>query len=122
MMRGICAIGLIRESRSFRVIRERASARTNAALVNRRAGWVISWSACSRSSMWSRIRSKYSSTSSTGHASLWPRGYGDIYLVTDISRMVTMLSSLVGVALVAFLTDILAGGYMDEVRKESALS
>ena len=45
-------------------------------------------------------------------------GYGEIYPVSDLGRVAAMLSSLVGVALIAFPAGILTGGYMDEMRKE----
>lgn len=45
-------------------------------------------------------------------------GYGDISPVTDIGRLVTMLSSLVGVAIIALPSGIITAGYMEEIRKK----
>ncbi|MDO5155721.1 MAG: ion transporter [Eubacteriales bacterium] len=44
-------------------------------------------------------------------------GYGDISPVTDIGRFITMISALVGVALIALPSGIVTAAYMDEVKK-----
>ncbi|MCD8149678.1 MAG: potassium channel family protein [Clostridiales bacterium] len=44
-------------------------------------------------------------------------GYGDIYPVSTAGRIVTMLSSFVGIAIVALPSGIITAGYMDEIRK-----
>ena len=49
--------------------------------------------------------------------SLTTVGYGDIYPVTAIGRIVTMLSSLVGIAIVALPSGIITAGYIKEVNK-----
>ena len=46
--------------------------------------------------------------------SLTTVGYGDIYPVTTIGRVVTMLSSLFGIAIVALPAGIITAGYMEE--------
>ena len=43
-------------------------------------------------------------------------GYGDIYPVTTVGRMVTMLSAFVGIAIVALPSGIITAGYMDRLR------
>ncbi len=50
--------------------------------------------------------------------SLTTMGYGDIYPVTVVGRLVTMLSSLLGIAVVALPAGIVTAGYMDELKKE----
>ena len=50
--------------------------------------------------------------------SLTTMGYGDIYPVTTAGQIVTMLSSLVGIAIVAMPAGILTAGYMEEIRHE----
>lgn len=50
--------------------------------------------------------------------SLTTVGYGDIYPVSSLGRVVTMVSSLIGVALIALPAGIITGGYMDEMRQE----
>lgn len=50
--------------------------------------------------------------------SLTTMGYGDIYPVSTIGRVVTMLSSFVGIAIVALPAGIITAGYMDEIKKE----
>lgn len=48
--------------------------------------------------------------------SLTTMGYGDIYPVTQIGRVVTMISSLFGIAIVALPAGIITAGYMDELN------
>ena len=48
--------------------------------------------------------------------SLTTVGYGDIYPVTTIGRIVTMFSSLFGIAIVALPAGIITAGYMDEIH------
>lgn len=48
--------------------------------------------------------------------SLTTMGYGDIYPVTEIGRIVTMISSLFGIAIVALPAGIITAGYMDELN------
>ena len=50
--------------------------------------------------------------------SLTTVGYGDIYPVTTIGRVVTMVSSFVGIAIVALPAGIITAGYMDRIQKE----
>lgn len=54
--------------------------------------------------------------------SLTTVGYGDLYPVTTAGRVVTMISSLVGVALIALPAGIITGGYIDEMRKQEKVS
>ena len=49
--------------------------------------------------------------------SLTTMGYGDIYPVTNVGRIVTMLSSVVGIAIVALPSGIITAGYMDEIQQ-----
>ena len=50
--------------------------------------------------------------------SLITMGYGDIYPVSAIGRVVTMVSSFVGIAIVALPAGIITAGYMDEINKQ----
>lgn len=50
--------------------------------------------------------------------SLTTMGYGDIYPVTPIGRIVTIISSLFGIAIVALPAGIVTAGYMEEVTRE----
>ena len=50
--------------------------------------------------------------------SLTTVGYGDIYPVTTIGRIVTMISSVFGIAIVALPAGIITAGYMNEIEKE----
>lgn len=43
-------------------------------------------------------------------------GYGDVYPVTEIGRLVSMISSVVGIAIVALPTGILTAGFMSELE------
>ena len=49
--------------------------------------------------------------------SLTTMGYGDIYPVSVIGRVVTMVSSVIGIAIVALPAGIITAGYMDEISK-----
>lgn len=54
--------------------------------------------------------------------SLTTVGYGDIYAVSLVGKIITMISSLFGIAIVALPAGIITAGYMDEIsqnRKES---
>ncbi len=48
--------------------------------------------------------------------SLTTMGYGDIYPVTTIGRVITMISSLFGIAIIALPAGIITAGYMDELH------
>lgn len=50
--------------------------------------------------------------------SLTTMGYGDIYPVSTIGRIVTIVSSIFGIAIVAMPAGILTAGYMEEIQKE----
>ena len=50
--------------------------------------------------------------------SLTTVGYGDIYPVSTIGRMVTMVSSVFGVAVVALPSGVITAGYLSELSRE----
>lgn len=50
--------------------------------------------------------------------SLTTVGYGDIYPVTTIGRIVTMASSVFGIAIVALPAGIITAGYVKELDKD----
>ncbi|MBR5406847.1 MAG: ion transporter [Lachnospiraceae bacterium] len=50
--------------------------------------------------------------------SLTTVGYGDIYPVTTAGRIITMLSSIFGIAIVALPAGIITAGYLDELNSE----
>lgn len=50
--------------------------------------------------------------------SLTTVGYGDIYPVTTIGRIVTMVSSLFGVAVIALPSGVITAGYLAEIDKD----
>lgn len=43
-------------------------------------------------------------------------GYGDIYPVSEIGRFISMVSAIVGVAIIALPSGIITAGYMDELK------
>ena len=47
-------------------------------------------------------------------------GYGDISPVTTLGRMITMLSALVGMAVIALPTGIITAAYMNEINKKKS--
>jgi len=44
-------------------------------------------------------------------------GYGDIYPVTDLGRVFGMISSFIGIAIIALPTGVITAGYMTELAK-----
>lgn len=48
--------------------------------------------------------------------SLTTVGYGDIYPITTVGRVITMLSSLLGIAIVALPSGIITAGYLEELK------
>ena len=50
--------------------------------------------------------------------SLTTVGYGDIYPVTAAGRIVTMISSVLGVAIIALPSGVVTAGYLDEINKK----
>lgn len=50
--------------------------------------------------------------------SLTTVGYGDIYPVTTAGRIITMISSIFGIAIVALPAGIITAGYMDALSDE----
>ena len=51
--------------------------------------------------------------------SLTTVGYGDIYPVTNVGRLITMISSVLGIAVVALPASIITAGYMSELEKKN---
>lgn len=49
--------------------------------------------------------------------SLTTVGYGDLYAVSSIGKVITMISALFGIAVVALPAGIITAGYMDEINK-----
>lgn len=49
--------------------------------------------------------------------SLTTVGYGDIYPITTLGRVITMISSVLGIAIVALPAGIITAGLMDEMQK-----
>ncbi len=43
-------------------------------------------------------------------------GYGDIYPVSSVGRLISMVSAIVGVAIIALPSGIITAGYMDELK------
>lgn len=50
--------------------------------------------------------------------SLTTVGYGDIYPITTIGRIVTMMSSAFGIAIIALPSSVITAGYLTEISKE----
>ncbi len=49
--------------------------------------------------------------------SLTTVGYGDIYPITTVGRIVTMISSVFGIAIIALPSGVITAGYLAEVNK-----
>lgn len=54
--------------------------------------------------------------------SLTTVGYGDLYPSTDVGRTIAMISSLMGVAVVALPSGIITAGMLDELRRDDDAS
>lgn len=50
--------------------------------------------------------------------SLTTVGYGDIYPVTAVGRIVTMFSSIFGIAIIALPSGVITAGYLDEMNEK----
>jgi len=50
--------------------------------------------------------------------SLTTVGYGDVYATSTIGRMITMISAVLGIAVVALPAGIIIAGYQDELEEE----
>ena len=51
--------------------------------------------------------------------SLTTVGYGDLYAVSTVGKIITMVSSVFGIAIVALPAGIITAGYMSEIEQES---
>ncbi len=47
-------------------------------------------------------------------------GYGDIYPTTDLGRLITMVSALVGVAVIALPSGMITAAYINEINKKKS--
>ena len=119
MVRALRAIRFIRESRSFRIIenvlrRERSLLLSGGALT---LGYVL---VCTLVIFNVELDSFGTPFDAIYWAcvSLTMVGCGGTYPVSSLGRVVAILPSLVGVALIVLSAGILTGGYMDEMRKE----
>lgn len=43
-------------------------------------------------------------------------GYGDLYPISTIGRVISIMSSMIGIAIIALPSGIITAGYMDELR------
>ena len=50
--------------------------------------------------------------------SLTTVGYSDIYPITTLGRIITMVSSFMGIAIVALPASIITAGYMKEIESD----
>ncbi len=44
-------------------------------------------------------------------------GYGDLYPISNTGRVISIISSMVGIAIIALPSGIITAGYMDEIRE-----
>lgn len=49
--------------------------------------------------------------------SLTTVGYGDVYATSEVGRFITMVSSVLGIAIVALPAGIIMAGYQDELKE-----
>ena len=43
-------------------------------------------------------------------------GYGDLYPISDTGRVISVISSIVGIAIIALPSGIITAGYMEELK------
>ncbi len=53
--------------------------------------------------------------------SLTTVGYGDIYAVSKVGKVITMISSLLGIVIIALPSGIITAGYMEELQEEKEM-
>ena len=44
-------------------------------------------------------------------------GYGDLYPISNTGRVISIISSLVGIAIIALPSGVITAGYLDEIRE-----
>lgn len=44
-------------------------------------------------------------------------GYGDLYPISEVGRVISIISSMVGIAIIALPSGIITAGYLDELRE-----
>ncbi len=54
--------------------------------------------------------------------SLTTVGYGDIFAVSTAGKIITMISAVFGIAIVALPAGIITAGYMEEINVEKNIS
>lgn len=47
-------------------------------------------------------------------------GYGDLYPISEVGRVISIISSMVGIAIIALPSGIVTAGYLDELRNRKA--
>ena len=52
--------------------------------------------------------------------SLTTVGYGDIFATSTIGKLITMVSALMGIAVVALPAGIITAGYLDEINSNGS--
>jgi voltage-gated potassium channel len=48
-------------------------------------------------------------------------GYGDLYPISNTGRVISILSSIVGIAIIALPSGIITAGYMDELKQRKEM-
>lgn len=119
LVRALRAIRFIRESRSFRVIGNVLEREKNLLLsVGAMALGYILLCALVIFNVEPESFNNFFDAIYWACVSLTTVGYGDLYPVSVAGRIVTMISSLVGVALIALPAGIITGGYIEEMRRD----
>lgn len=49
-------------------------------------------------------------------------GYGDLYPISDVGRIISIISSMVGIAIIALPSGIITAGYMDEIKERKKIN
>jgi voltage-gated potassium channel len=48
-------------------------------------------------------------------------GYGDLYPISSTGRIISIISSMIGIAVIALPSGIITAGYMEELRRRRKL-
>ncbi len=49
-------------------------------------------------------------------------GYGDLYPISDVGRVISIISSMVGIAIIALPSGIVTAGYMEELKSRAEMN
>lgn len=117
LTRALRALRMLRYSKSFYLIMEvmQRERKTLSAVVWMAGGYVV-LSALIMFQVEPENFATFSDAFYWAVVTMTTVGYGDIYPVTELGRMVSMVSSFVGIAIIALPTGIISAGFMQSLQ------